>query len=158
MALQPFLDKAMERKYSGSPYEAFFTGGGLHHFENFDKQENEHIFEVRDALRNSNNLTFIRLMRDLASYHRARLAYDANDVLDNPANPTRRQMLQEIADEESRVALRRAYQNLRQANTRRNRQTAARRQRQYRAPPRHPVFRLENRQRRRSVKRLAGKA
>ena len=109
MALQPFLDKAMERKYSGSPYEAFFTGGGLHHFENFDKQENERIYEVRDALRNSNNLSFIRIMRDLASYHRARLDYDANDVLDNPDNSTRRQMLQEIADEESRVALRRAY-------------------------------------------------
>ena len=109
MALQPFLDKAMERKYSGSPYEAFFTGGGLHHFENFDKQENERIFEVRDALRNSNNLSFIRIMRDLVSYHRARLAYDANDVLDNPANSTRQEMLQEIADEESRVALRRAY-------------------------------------------------
>ena len=111
MALQPFLDKAMERKYSGSPYEAFFTGGGLHHFENFDKQENERIYEVHDALRNSNNLSFIRIMRDLASYHRARLPYDANDVLDNPDNPTRRQMLQEIADEESRIALRRAYQN-----------------------------------------------
>lgn len=111
LALQPFLDKAMERKYSGSPYEAFFTGGGVHHFENFDKQENERIFELRDALRNSNNLTFIRLMRDLAIYHRARLAYDANDVLDNSDNPTRRQMLQEIAGEESRVALRRAYQN-----------------------------------------------
>lgn len=110
IALQLFLDKAMERKYSGSPYEAFFTGGGLHHFENFDKQENERIFEVRDALRNSNNLAFIRIMRDLVSYHRARLAYDANDVLNNPANPTRRQMLQEIADEESRAALRRAYQ------------------------------------------------
>ena len=111
MALQPFLDKAMERKYSGSPYEAFFTGGGVHHFENFDKQENERIYEVRDALRNSINLSFIRIMRDLVSYHRARLAYDANDVLDNPDNPTRRRMLQEIADEESRVALRRAYQN-----------------------------------------------
>jgi len=111
MALQPFLDKAMERKYSGSPYEAFFTGGGLHHFENFDKQENERIYEVHDALRNSNNLSFIRIMRDLTSYHRARLAYDANDVLDNPDNPTRLQMLQEIADDESRIALRRAYQN-----------------------------------------------
>jgi len=111
MALQPFLDKAMERKYSGSPYETFFTGGGLHHFENFDKQENERIFEVRDALRNSNNLSFIRIMRDLASYHRARLVYDANQVLNNPDDPTRRQMLQEIADEESRVALRRAYQH-----------------------------------------------
>ena len=54
---------------------------------------------VRDALRNSNNLSFIRIMRDLVSYHRARLAYDANDVLDNPDNPTRRQMLQERGEE-----------------------------------------------------------
>ncbi|MGZ8427539.1 MAG: penicillin-binding transpeptidase domain-containing protein, partial [Candidatus Binatia bacterium] len=111
LALQPFLDNAMERKYSGSPYEAFFTGGGVHHFENFDKQENERKFEVREALRHSNNLTFIRLMRDLVSYHRARLAYNAGDVIDNPDNPTRQQMLKEIADEESRAALRRAYQN-----------------------------------------------
>ncbi|MGZ8445395.1 MAG: transglycosylase domain-containing protein [Candidatus Binatia bacterium] len=111
LALQPFLDNAMERKYSGSPYEAFFTGGGVHHFENFDKQENERKFEVREALRHSNNLTFIRLMRDLVSYHRARLAYNAGDVIDNPDNPTRQQMLEEIADEESRAALRRAYQN-----------------------------------------------
>ncbi len=111
LQLQPFLDNAMERKYSGSPYEGFFTGGGMHHFENFDKKENDRIYELRDAFRNSNNLALIRLMRDLVSYHRARLAYDANDLLDNADNPTRRQMLQEIAEEESRAALRRAYQN-----------------------------------------------
>ncbi len=34
-----------------------------------------------------------------------------DDVIDNPDNPTRQQMLKEIADEESRAALRRAYQN-----------------------------------------------
>jgi hypothetical protein len=50
-------------------------------------------------------------MRDVVSYHRARLPYDANDVLANPANLDRRKMLQEIGDEESRLALRRAYQN-----------------------------------------------
>lgn len=111
LALQPFLDKAMARKYSASPWEGFFTGGGLHHFENFDKKENERIYAVHDALRNSNNLAFIRIMRDLVSYHRARLAYNANDVLDDADHPTRRQLLQEIADEESRVALRRGYQN-----------------------------------------------
>ena len=111
LALQPFLDKAMERHYSGSPNEAFFTGGGLHHFENFDKKENDRIFELRDAFRNSNNLTFIRVMRDLVSYHRARLSYDVNDVMDNADNSTRQQMLQEIAEDESRTALRRAFQN-----------------------------------------------
>ncbi|HWH79594.1 MAG TPA: transglycosylase domain-containing protein, partial [Candidatus Binatus sp.] len=111
LSLQPFLDKAMARRYSASPFETFFTGGGVHHFENFDDKDDKSIFELHDALRNSINLVFIRLMRDLVTYHRARLTYDANDVLENPANPERQKMLQEIGEEESRAALRRAYQN-----------------------------------------------
>ena len=111
IALQPFLDKAMARRYAASPHETFFTGGGVHHFENFDDKDDNQIFELRDAFRNSTNLVFIRLMRELAQYHRARLAYNADDVLSNPANADRQKMLQEIAEEESRAALRRAYQN-----------------------------------------------
>ena len=111
LGLQPLLDKAMARRYSASPYETFFTGSGVHHFENFDNKDDGQIFDLRDALRNSINLVFIRLMRDLVSYHRARLPYDSQDVLDNPANPDRQKMLQEIAEEESRSALRRAYLN-----------------------------------------------
>jgi membrane peptidoglycan carboxypeptidase len=111
LGLQPFLDRAMERRYSASPYEEFFTGGGLLHFENFSKEDNNRIVELRDAFRNSINLVFIRLMRDVVSYHRARLAYDSDDVLENPANSHRQKMLQEIADEESRATLRRAYQS-----------------------------------------------
>ncbi len=109
--LQPFLDKAMERRYSASPYEAFFTGGGVLHVENFDRIDNKKILELREAFRNSVNLVFIRLMRDVVAYHRAHLAYDAADVLDNPANLLRQKMLQEIAEDESRSVLRRAYQN-----------------------------------------------
>jgi len=111
ITLQPFLDRAMQRSYSASPYEEFFTGSGLHHFENFDKEDNNRTFELRDAFRNSTNLVFIRLMRDLVSFHRARLPFNSDDVLNNPANVHRLKMLQEIAEEESRVALRRAYQN-----------------------------------------------
>ncbi len=109
--LQSFLDLAMERRYSASPYEEFFTGGGLHHFDNFEKEDNARILPLRDAFRNSVNLVFIRLMRDLVSYHRARLPYDYENVLENPTNPVRMKMLEEIAEEESRQALRRAYQN-----------------------------------------------
>ena len=111
IALPAFLELAMERRYSASPYEEFFTGGGLHHFENFEKEDNNRILSLRDAFRNSVNLVFIRLMRDLVAYHRARLPYDAEDVLANPANPQRQKMLQEIAEDESRQALRRAYQS-----------------------------------------------
>jgi membrane peptidoglycan carboxypeptidase len=110
ITLEAFLERAMERKYSASPYETFFTGGGVHHFENFEREDNDRILAVRDGFRNSTNLVFIRLMRDLVSYHRARLPYRSDEVLTDQGNPERRRMLQEIADEESRNVLRRAYQ------------------------------------------------
>lgn len=110
ITLEAFLERAMERKYSASPYEAFFTGGGLHHFENFDPKDDKKILLLREAFRNSTNLVFIRLMRDIAAYHRARLPYDSDAVLSDPANPERQRMLREIADEESRTVLRRAFQ------------------------------------------------
>jgi membrane peptidoglycan carboxypeptidase len=109
--LDEILQNAMERRYSANPWEMFFTGGGLHDFANFDPLDNVKILPLREAFRNSVNLVFIRLMRDIISYHRARLAYNADDVLADPNNPQRNRMLQEIADEESRVALRRSYQN-----------------------------------------------
>jgi membrane peptidoglycan carboxypeptidase len=110
LSLQAFLAAAMERRYSASPYEAFFTGGGLHYFENFDKQDNRRIVPLREALRNSTNLVFIRLMRDIVSYHRARLSYDADEILASQRHPERQRLLQEIAEEESLTVLRRAYQ------------------------------------------------
>ena len=111
VSLATLLELAMERKYSATPYEAFFTGGGVHHFENFDREEDKRILTLRDAFRNSTNLVFIRLMRDIVAYHRARLPYNAAAVLADPANADRIRMLQEIAEEESRAVLRRAYQN-----------------------------------------------
>lgn len=109
ISLQAFLDLAMERKYSASPYETFFTGGGVHHFENFDPEEDKRIPVLREAFRNSTNLVFIRLMRDIVSYHRTRLSYDSDAVLSDPNNPDRQRLLREIAEQESRTVLRRAY-------------------------------------------------
>ncbi len=110
IGLELFLQRAMERRYSASPYEAFFTGGGLHNFENFDADDNGRILALREAFRNSTNLVFIRLMRDLVSYHRARLPYDADAVLTQPDQADRQRMLREIAEEEARAVLRRAFQ------------------------------------------------
>jgi membrane peptidoglycan carboxypeptidase len=113
IALQPFLDKSLERRYSASPGEAFFTGGGLHAFANYDKLDNGRIMPVREAFQRSTNLVFIRLMRDLVRYHQARLPYDIDAVLHDPDNSERRAMLDEIADDESRRALSRAYRRYR---------------------------------------------
>jgi membrane peptidoglycan carboxypeptidase len=111
ISLEEILQNAMERYYSAHPEEMFFTGGGLHHFANFDPLDNGKVLPLREAFQSSTNLVFIRLMRDIVHYHRARLAYNADDVLANQGHAERRRMLEEIAEEESRGALRRSYHN-----------------------------------------------
>ena len=108
MGLEDLLNEALDRKYSASPYEYFFTGGGLHHFNNFDKSENSQIKSIRNALRDSTNLVFIRLMRDVVYHH----LYKPDGIarwLDNPTDPKRKEYLERFADREGRAYLRRFY-------------------------------------------------
>jgi membrane peptidoglycan carboxypeptidase len=107
--LSTVLKRAMERTYSASPEEAFFTGGGLHRFRNFDSKENGLVLTVREATVRSTNLVFIRLMRDLVRYHEARLPYRASAVLNDMDHADRLRLLQEIAAEESRQRMLKAY-------------------------------------------------
>ena len=111
IGLEAILQSAMERRYSANPGEMFFTGGGLHEFANFAPEDDSKVLPLREAFQSSTNLVFIRLMRDIINYHRVRLVYDAEEVLANPEYPERRRLLVELADEESRGALRRSYQN-----------------------------------------------
>src|SRR5437867_986250 len=113
MGLDELLQKALDRNYSTIPGEAFFTGGGLHTFHNFDSKDNGRVMSVREAVRRSTNLVFIRLMRDLARFHQARLPYDAEAVLADPDNPVRRRLLDEAAENEARQVLFRAYKSYR---------------------------------------------
>lgn len=106
--LRELLDAALARRYPARP-EAFFTGGGVHHFVNFDAGDNGRHPTVLDALRESINLVFIRLMRDLAGYHAARLPYDAHEALHEHDSALRARQLQEVAGEEARETLWRAY-------------------------------------------------
>jgi membrane peptidoglycan carboxypeptidase len=105
IGLEALLERALDRRYSASPGEAFFTGGGLHHFHNFDSKENGRVPTVREALRTSTNLVFVRILRDLVRHHASRLPFDAKRVLADPEDPLRREMLVDIADEENRSAL-----------------------------------------------------
>lgn len=107
--LDAFLQLALDRKYSASPGEVFFTGGGAHTFHNFDKNDNGRMVTVRDATARSVNLVYIRLMRDIVRYYEARLPYNTEAILSDTENGQRRRMLQEIADEESRYFLFQAY-------------------------------------------------
>ncbi|MBI3783183.1 MAG: transglycosylase domain-containing protein [Deltaproteobacteria bacterium] len=99
--LSSLLAQSLERKYSANPGESFFTGSGVHTFGNFDRNDNGRILTLREALRKSTNLVFVRLMRDLVRFHQARLPYEAGTILDDPDNPVRQTMLAEIADNEA---------------------------------------------------------
>ena len=112
LGLEAFLEEALDRRYSASPYETFFTGSGTMNFSNFDPEDNGRVLPLREAAAKSTNLVFIRLMRDLVRYHAARLPYDANAVLSDPENPLRRRMLVEAAESEARQVLYRAYRDL----------------------------------------------
>ncbi len=106
--LEDLLNLALDRKYSASPGESFFTGGGLHHFNNFDKAEDSKIMSVRHALRDSVNLVFIRLMRDIVYYH----LYKPEGIarwLESPDDPKRHEYLERFANREGTVYLRRFY-------------------------------------------------
>ena len=113
MPLERLFQLALERRYSASPGEVFFTGGGVHTFGNFDRDDNGRVLTVREAMRRSTNLVFIRLMRDLVRYHQARLPYDPARILADPHDPVRQAMLQEIAEREVTDHLKRAYRRFR---------------------------------------------
>ncbi len=109
MPVESLLTRAVERTYSASPGERFFTGGGLHAFVNFDDRDDGRRMSIRDAAAHSTNLVFVRLMRDLVRYHEARLPYSPERVLSGADSVRRRTMLEEIIDEESRSTLSKAY-------------------------------------------------
>jgi membrane peptidoglycan carboxypeptidase len=103
------LQAALERKYSGNPGEAFYTGGGVHVFANFEKAEDFQNFTVASGFQNSVNLVFIRLMRDIVNYYRYRVAGASPAVLDDWNEPARKEYLARFADEEGKVYLSRFY-------------------------------------------------
>ncbi|WP_207262322.1 transglycosylase domain-containing protein [Pseudomonas sp. GW101-3H06] len=99
-SLPPLLDAALDRKYSASPGEAFFTGGGLHTFNNFRKEDNGRLPTLRDAIRESINLPFIRLMRDLVRYTTYSGPNSSAELLKDDRDPRRQEYLASFADRE----------------------------------------------------------
>jgi membrane peptidoglycan carboxypeptidase len=108
-SLSGILQAALDRRYSASPTERFWTGGGLHTFGNFNRADNGKLFTVREAFHHSVNLVFIRLMRDLVQYHTFAIPGSTAMVLKDPLNPIRRQYLQKFAQQEGRIFLYRFY-------------------------------------------------
>lgn len=108
---EKLIDLALERKYSAWSGESFLTGGGIQRFVNFGRTV-WRMPTIRRAFYQSINLPFIRLMRDLMLFHRARLDYDADLAISDPRDPKRLDILTEVAEIESRQSLARAYRKL----------------------------------------------
>jgi membrane peptidoglycan carboxypeptidase len=107
--LKTMLQAALERRYSASPSEAFFTGGGLLRFANFERSEDQQIVTVSDAFHRSINLAFIRLMRDLVRHFEFGPRGVSSAVLDDAHDPRRARYLARFAEEEGGTFLTRFY-------------------------------------------------
>jgi membrane peptidoglycan carboxypeptidase len=106
-SLQAMLDAAVERKYSASAGETFYTGGGAQTFTNFESSDNSQILTVHRAFQHSVNLVFVRLMRDIVRYEMIQTSGPSTQWLDDPA--ARQMYLSRFADQESRVYIKRFY-------------------------------------------------
>jgi len=100
------LDAAMHRRYPASPAEAFFTGGGVHVFHNFESWEDLENPTVEEAFEHSINLAFIRLMRDVIKHYECGIR-EASANSGRTENEFRAELLRRFADQEGRVYLRR---------------------------------------------------
>jgi membrane peptidoglycan carboxypeptidase len=115
-SLETMLAAALDRKYSGSPGEAFFTAGGRHVFANFERGEDYRVMTVREGFEHSVNLVFIRLMRDIEGYYKWRVPGTSPSVLTDPNDSAREHYLKRFADEEGSVFLGRFYAKYRGLN------------------------------------------
>lgn len=108
-SLAAMLEAAMARRYSAAP-QVFYTGGGEHVFANFNKDDNGRVMDVWEATRNSVNLVYIRIMRDIVQHYLEASPGAASRVIDDAANPQRQLYLLKFVDQEARVFMRRFYQ------------------------------------------------
>lgn len=108
-SLEAMLEAALDRRYSANPGEAFFTGGGVLRFQNFDPDDDGRVVSVREALQRSVNLPFVRLMRDIVQHTMSTLPSSSATLLDDDQDPRRAAYLAKFAEREGREYLRRFY-------------------------------------------------
>lgn len=108
-SLSAMLEAALDRRYSADPAEAFFTGGGVHTFENFKREDDNKVLAVREAFRESVNLVFVRLMRDIVHHYMYRVPDATSSLLKDALGPRRADYLARFADREGRDFLYRFY-------------------------------------------------
>ncbi|MGE0347917.1 transglycosylase domain-containing protein [Hydrogenophaga sp.] len=108
-SLGAMLDAAMERRFSASPHEQFFTGGGLHSFHNFNPKDDTREPTLREAMQASINLPFVRLLQEVVQHTMDRATGGSARLLQDPLDPRREAYLARFADQEGQTFLRRFW-------------------------------------------------
>ncbi len=103
------LKASLQREISANPHREFFTGGGLHVFKNFKKDQDDKVYTIEEGLCQSVNLVFIRLMKEVVNYYVAELGYDEKKLLSDPNDSERIPLLKEAAESEAVEFLRKFY-------------------------------------------------
>lgn len=111
--LDSLLEAALDRRYSANPAETFFTGGGIHRFENFDEKDDSRRPTVRDSLIHSINLPLVRLMRDISQYYAHKIQSSFSTQSEDGERAMRTHFLSQFADKEGKTFLRRFYEKYR---------------------------------------------
>ncbi|MFC4655972.1 transglycosylase domain-containing protein [Rheinheimera marina] len=108
--LTKMLDAALQRTYSASPNERFFTGGGSQVFGNFQKKDDAKVATMLQSLQESLNLPFVRLMRDIVAYSSSyQTAGSSSQLLKNDNDPRREEYLRKFVDKEGTTFLSRFW-------------------------------------------------
>lgn len=108
-SLTAMLDAALDRRFSASPAESFFTGGGLHVFGNFNREDDVKFPTLRESLQASINLPFVRLMRELVRHTIHQTPGSTATLLGDDDEPRRQAYLERFADREGQAFLRRFW-------------------------------------------------
>lgn len=117
-SLAVMLEAALDRTYSASPTERFFTGGGSQVFGNFDKKEDGKVPTVRESLQQSHNLPFVRLLRDIVAYASSYQTQGSTSLLLRADNdPKREEYLRLFIDKEGSEFLSRFYRKYQKKTT-----------------------------------------
>ncbi|TPW18155.1 MAG: glycosyl transferase family protein [Halothiobacillaceae bacterium] len=112
-SLKSIVDASLDRSYSASPREAFYTGGGVQYFKNFKREDDGKVLTLREATRHSVNLVFIRLMRDIRRYYMFQVPGASANILKNIDDPRRGEFLKRFADREGQEFMTRFYNKYR---------------------------------------------
>ncbi len=108
--LNEVLLESLQREYSANPNQVFFTGGGSHRFQNFNKDDNKRKVSLHEAFIKSINLPFVRCLQEVVRFHIHRNENYRKLRLGDEG--VRKELLGSFIEKESKLFLHKFYKNL----------------------------------------------